>query len=105
MLRRFLSGSHSVEPVFGVGRGLSRPMMHHMLGGARRGLDIFAGSGLFKRPAEQRLAFRELEIAIGLHGVIGMSKALADPGTRFEDVEGLADDESDHRQALVRLGA
>jgi hypothetical protein len=79
-------------------RGLNDTgMLAGVLGDARRGLDIFAGSGLLKRPAEQRLAFRELGLAIGLHGVTRMSEALTDTRTPFEDAEGLA-------LAIERLG-
>jgi hypothetical protein len=79
-------------------RGLNDTgMLVDVLGDARRGLDLFAGSRLLKRPAEQRLAFRELGLAIGLHAVTRMSEALADTRTRFEDVEGLA-------AAIERLG-
>ena len=79
-------------------RGLNDTgMLVDVLGDARRGLDLFAGSRLLKRPAEQRLAFRELGLAIGLHGVTRMSEALADTRNRFEDVEGLA-------AAIERLG-
>jgi hypothetical protein len=72
-------------------------MLAEVLGDARQGLEIFAGHRLLQRPADQRLAFRELGLAIGLHAVARMSEALTDRRNRFENPEGLA-------VALERLG-
>jgi hypothetical protein len=72
-------------------RGLNDTgMLAEVLGDARQGLEIFAGNRLLQRPADQRLAFRELGLAIGLHGVARMSEALSDRRNRFENPEGLA---------------
>jgi hypothetical protein len=40
-----------------------------LLGAARRGLAVFAGTGQLELPAQYRLAFRELGLSIGLHAV------------------------------------
>ncbi|MBI1732337.1 MAG: hypothetical protein HYR49_06165 [Gammaproteobacteria bacterium] len=41
----------------------------HLLGAALAGLEYYARSGELRTPAEHRLAFRELGLAIGLHAV------------------------------------
>ncbi|MGD8831095.1 MAG: hypothetical protein PVF57_10875 [Pseudomonadales bacterium] len=44
-------------------------LLGDLLNAARVGLEVFAGAAPLTRPAEQRLAFRELGLGIGLHGV------------------------------------
>ncbi len=49
-----------------------------LLTGAANGLEGFAGSGTLKFPAGYRLAFRELGLAIGLHGLEKMVTLIKD---------------------------
>ncbi len=44
-------------------------LLSSLLNGAAEGLRYFLGSRLLEQPAEYRLAFRELGLSIGLHGV------------------------------------
>jgi hypothetical protein len=60
-------------------------LLETLIGSALAGLDSFARSGSLERPAEYRLAFRELDLSIGLSGVekleewIGKNPGLPDP--------------------------
>lgn len=47
----------------------SRDLVARLLEAARAGLQAYAGGGELRRPAEQRLAFRELGLAIGLAAI------------------------------------
>ncbi len=44
-------------------------LLETLLRSAARGLTLYAGSGQLDQPAERRLAFRELGLAIGLQGI------------------------------------
>ncbi|MEA3292463.1 MAG: hypothetical protein U9Q71_09220 [Pseudomonadota bacterium] len=58
--------------------GLSdKRLLERLLTAALSGLQYYAGSGELRAPAEYRLAFRELGLAIGLHAVERMWQAAA----------------------------
>lgn len=48
-------------------------LLERLLADARSGLSVYARHGELLRPAERRLAFRELGLAVGLHGVARMA--------------------------------
>jgi hypothetical protein len=56
---------------------------HALLADAHRGLDVFTGTQALVRPLEARLAFRELGLALGLHGLGAMHAAVSDHVDRF----------------------
>jgi hypothetical protein len=57
-------------------------MIENLLDAAITGLRYYARSGELHQPAQYRLAFRELGLAIGLHAVERMQRALDDPVQR-----------------------
>jgi len=57
-------------------------LTERLLEAALAGLGYYAGSGDLTRPAGQRLAFRELGLAIGLHAVERLQHAATQAGTR-----------------------
>lgn len=64
-------------------------LLEHLLAAARAGLKYYARSVELRAPAEYRLAFRELGLAIGLHAVKRMqaavqSRTAISPGVRAE---------------------
>jgi hypothetical protein len=60
-----------------------------MLTDAAGGLESFIGSGALRHPAEYRLAFRELGLAIGLHGLEKMVAVIKDQPQYFPRQEAL----------------
>jgi hypothetical protein len=64
--------------------------LERLLGAARAGLEHYARSGELQAPAEYRLAFRELGLAIGLHAAERLGQAVtenhipANPAARAE---------------------
>ena len=62
--------------------GLSdEDLLEHLLTAALAGLEYYAQSGELRAPAESRLAFRELGLAIGLHAVDHMWLSVAENHT------------------------
>jgi hypothetical protein len=73
------------------------PLLGSVLNASLLGLDAFARSGTLQQRAEYRLAFRELGLSIGLHGVTVLERALrehplgfTEPGKHFGIIEDLA---------------
>jgi len=52
--------------------------LEHLLSAARAGLEHYARSGELQAPAEYRLAFRELGLAIGLHAAERLGQAVTE---------------------------
>jgi hypothetical protein len=72
-------------------------LLGSVLNASLLGLDAFARSGTWQRPAEYRLAFRELGLSIGLRGVTTLKQAFrehpegfAEPGHPSGIIEDLA---------------
>jgi len=62
--------------------GLSdEDLLEHLLTAALAGLEYYARSGELRAPAQYRLAFRELGLAIGLHAVDHMWQSVAENHT------------------------
>jgi len=61
----------------------SEALPHALLADAQRGLDVFTTTQALARPLEARLAFRELGLALGLHGLGAMDAAVTDHADRF----------------------
>lgn len=61
-------------------------LLERLLAAARAGLDCYAASGQLRDPAQHRLAFRELGLAIGLHAVplIAREHLPANPAARAQ---------------------
>jgi hypothetical protein len=59
-------------------------LLERLLAAARAGLEDYAVSGQLREPAEYRLAFRELGLAIGLEGValLAQKSSGANPAER-----------------------
>ena len=74
----------------GDGSGGNRNLGAHLLAAAADGLEAWLRQRPLERPAAQRLAFRELGCAIGLHAVARMRTRI-DPGSRMDaDLQRLA---------------
>jgi hypothetical protein len=81
-----LSDALRVDQLMRQGAAADRQLLEDLLAGALSGLQHYVGSGELHMPAEYRLAFRELGLAIGLHAVGPMwqagERASAAPGVR-----------------------
>lgn len=75
---------------------LDEALLEHLLTAALAGLDVYAQSGELQTPAEYRLAFRELGLAIGLHAVDHMWQAV------IRDRTDIRTGISDKLEALMR---
>jgi len=59
-------------------------LLERLLDDARQGLEHYAQGGESSQPAEYRLAFRELGLAIGLHAAERLQQAVTDPRLRAQ---------------------
>jgi hypothetical protein len=64
-----LIDAHRVDRLLRQGAVLDEQLFETLLSAALVGLQYYAGSGELQQPAEYRLGFRELGLAIGLHAV------------------------------------
>ena len=72
-----LFDAHRMLQLMADGSGFDNiELLFAVLQSARAGLDFFLARIGWDRPAEERLAFRELGLSIGLHAVPGMRAAL-----------------------------
>lgn len=69
-----LTDAYRVIQLIEQGETPGEDMPGHLLGAALAGLDHYARRGELQAPAEYRLAFRELGLAIGLHAVEQMQQ-------------------------------
>ena len=60
-------------------------MLSKFLRHSLRGIELFLRTDILKYPAEYRLAFRELGLSIGLHGVEKMQRLLREHATSFHN--------------------
>jgi hypothetical protein len=72
-----LCGAWQLAQLLGRGDGHSAALPASLLPAARAGLDSFAAGNTLRLPADYRLAFRELGLAIGLHAVARLGALLA----------------------------
>lgn len=70
-----LSDAYRVWQLMQQGERVEVHLLEHLLTAALAGLEYYAISGELQAPAEYRLAFRELGLAIGLHAVQRMWEA------------------------------
>jgi len=77
-----LIDAYRVQQLQRLGAQPESHMIENLLDAAITGLRYYARSGELQQPARYRLAFRELGLAIGLHGVERMQRALDDPVQR-----------------------
>lgn len=81
-----LVDAYRVTQLIDQGRISDERLLERLLTAALTGLRYYARSGELRAPAEYRLAFRELGLAIGLHAVQGMwqTSAQSNAATRPE---------------------
>ena len=73
-----LVDAHRVDQLARQGAFPNSELRNALLRAALAGLEQYVERGDLQRPAEQRLAFRELGLAIGLHAAASMREALED---------------------------
>ena len=71
-----LIDAYRVEQLLRQGSVADPHLLETLLAASLAGLQYYAASGELQRPAEHRLAFRELGLAIGLHAVRLMKEAV-----------------------------
>ncbi|HKA87042.1 MAG TPA: hypothetical protein VKE22_05215 [Haliangiales bacterium] len=77
-----LVDAHRLDRLVRRGAGADGGLRDRLLGAAIAGLEQYARAGDLGRPAERRLAFRELGLAIGLHAVAAMRRGATDEPER-----------------------
>lgn len=82
-----LTDAASLAQAIDQGSRDSVELLSTLLAAALEGLAIFAWSGELDRPAAHRLAFRELGLAIGLHALEPMTKAVHAYGESRAELE------------------
>ena len=70
-----LIGAYRLEQLLRQGASIDPQLLEALLSAARIGLQYYAASGDLEMPAEYRLAFRELGLAIGLYALRLMQEA------------------------------
>ncbi len=83
-----LTDAFRVDQLVREGAVVPAPLRDLLLASALAGLDHYAGLGELRRPAEHRLAFRELGLAIGLRAVAFMRQAPPSSGGTAEGSHG-----------------
>jgi hypothetical protein len=78
-----LTDAARVEQLMRHGAFAGDDLLHTLLAAALAGLERYAGQDDLQQPPEQRLAFRELGLAIGLHAVALMREKGKDQLERF----------------------
>ncbi|MFW5739028.1 MAG: hypothetical protein ACOC1F_01535 [Myxococcota bacterium] len=78
-----LIDAYRVQQVLGKAPVLDVRWLEDILRGAYVGLRMYAGAGELDAPASQRLAFRELGLAIGLYGITPMRRAVRAEPERY----------------------
>jgi len=73
-----LVDAHRVDQLLAEQRFPQPKLRDALLAAALSGLDQYARAGESRRPAEQRLAFRELGLAIGIRAVASMRRTKSD---------------------------
>jgi hypothetical protein len=86
-----LTDAHRVDSLLHLGTIPDEQLRENLLSAALTGLRSYVASEELRRPAEYRLAFRELGLAIGLHAAEAMAQA--------------ANDEASHASVNPELGA
>jgi hypothetical protein len=85
-----LVDAYRLVQLIDLGELSDEDLLEHLLSAALAGLEYYARSGELRAPAEYRLAFRELGLAIGLHAVDHMWQSAAEnrtavnPGIRLK---------------------
>lgn len=77
-----LTDAHRVAGLLRQGAMSDEHLLERLLAAALTGLQHYADNGELRRPAEYRLAFRELGLAIGLHAVEFLWQAADSEATR-----------------------
>jgi hypothetical protein len=77
-----LTDAHRVDGLLRLQALTDEQLLENLLAAALTGLQHYADSGELRRPAEYRLAFRELGLAIGLHAVQYLWQAADSAATR-----------------------
>jgi hypothetical protein len=67
-----LLAAYRMQRLLSAGASAQKGLLEKVLTGALSGLDTYAQEGALREPAETRLAFRELGLAIGLHAVLSL---------------------------------
>ncbi len=76
-----LVDAYRVAQLIEQGGPSDEDLLEHLLTAALAGLEYYARSGELRAPAQYRLAFRELGLAIGLHAVDHMWQSVAENHT------------------------
>jgi hypothetical protein len=76
-----LADAYRVAQLAARGAAFDAHFVERLLAAARAGLESYAASAELRAPAEYRLAFRELGLAIGLHALRRLAEATALGGT------------------------
>jgi hypothetical protein len=80
-----LADACRVEQIARFGGSLEGGLPEALLAGALAGLRLYASQGDLRAPAERRLAFRELGLAVGLRAISGLVKESNRDPTRFSN--------------------
>ena len=85
-----LADAYRLAQLQGAGAQVPLPgLLQDMLDAAAVGLSIYSRDNSMHLPADYRLAFRELGLAIGLQGVAGIEDLLSSQPDSFSDVSRL----------------
>ncbi len=74
-----------IAQLMSVGGFSGSELLDTLLGAVRDGLDVFLGRGELRKPASQRLAFRELGLALGISAIDWIDDELRAAPGRFPD--------------------
>jgi hypothetical protein len=77
-----LIDAYRVQQLAAQGTAVEARLLERLVDAALAGLEHYARSGELRQPAQQRLAFRELGLAIGLHAVERLLQQAEEPGLR-----------------------
>lgn len=72
-----LCNAYQVAQMIAIGYFQRHDLLESLLESSLLGLDTYSGSSILKLPADYRLAFRELGLAIGLHAADRLSKLIS----------------------------
>jgi hypothetical protein len=84
-----LIDAYRVDQLRKTGTAIEKGLLENLLDSALAGLKYYAGRGELQLPAQYRLAFRELGLAIGLQAVVLMWQAIEQHGQLSDTSAGL----------------